>query len=143
MFDTPDQMVAFLKGAEDPAYTEAIQQIEDGLATVTDQEPAEVLTTVKEMMGAVFTMVKDMLDKVFAELDANNDGVVDRDELRAKAQSEEEYNKLINSELFKFIDENGDQRLERAEVDAFCQKIKDRIMGDMDAALERAMARRQ
>merc|ERR1712156_1299853 len=99
MFDTPDQMVAFLKGAEDPAYTEAIQQIEDGLATVTDQEPAEVLSTVKEMMGAVFTMVKEMLDKVFAEL-------------RGKAQSEEEYNKLINSELFKFIDENGDQRLE-------------------------------
>merc|ERR1712004_131562 len=103
MFDTPDQMVAFLKGAEDPAYTEAIQQIEDGLATVQDQEPSEVLGTVKEMGGAVFTMVKDMLDKVFAELDVN-----------------------------------GDERLERAEVDAFCQKIKDRIMGDMDAALERA-----
>ena len=120
---------------------DAMQQIEDGLATC-DDDPAQILGTVKEMMGQVFTMVKEMLDKVFAELDVNGDGVVDKDELRGKAQSEEEYNKLINSELFKFIDENGDQRLERGEVDAFCQKIRDRIMGDMDSALERAMARR-
>ena len=141
MFDTPDQMVAFLKGQEAPAYTEAMQQIEDGLATC-DDDPAQILTTVKEMMGQVFTMVKEMLDKVFNDLDANGDGVVDKDELRAKAESEEEYNKLINSELFKFIDADGDQRLQREEVDAFCQKIRDRIMGDMDAAYERAQARR-
>ena len=90
MFDTPDQMVAFLKGQEDPAYTEAMQQIEDGLATC-DDDPAQILGTVKEMMGQVFTMVKEMLDKVFNDLDANGDGVVDKEELRAKAENEEEY----------------------------------------------------
>ena len=141
MFDTPDQMVAFLKGQEDPAYTEAMQQIEDGLATC-DDDPAQILGTVKEMMGQVFTMVKEMLDKVFNDLDANGDGVVDKEELRAKAENEEEYQKLINSELFKFIDADGDQRLQRSEVDEFCQKIRDRIMGDMDGAYERAVARR-
>ena len=91
MFDTPDQMVAFLKGQEDPAYTEAMQQIEDGLATC-DDDPAQILGTVKEMMGQVFTMVNEALDKVFNELDTNGDGVVDKDELRSKAESEEEYN---------------------------------------------------
>ena len=141
MFDTPDQMVAFLKGQQDPAYNEAMQQIEDGLATC-DDDPSQILGTVKEMMGQVFTMVKEMLDKVFNDLDANGDGVVDKEELRAKAESEEEYNKLINSELFRFIDSDGDQRLQRSEVDEFCQKIRDRIMGDMDAAYERAVARR-
>lgn len=141
MFDTPDQMVAFLKGQEDPGYTEAMQQIEDGLANCED-DPAPILSTVKEMMGQVFIMVKEMLDKVFNDLDVNGDGVVDKEELRAKAESEEEYNKLLNSELFKFIDEDGDQRLQRDEVDTFCGKIKTRIMGDMDAAYERALARR-
>ena len=141
MFDTPEQMVAFLKGQEDPAYTEAMQQIEDGLATC-EENPEEILGTVKEMMSQVFAMVKEMLDKVFNDLDANGDGVVDKDELRAKAESEEEYTKLINSDLFKFIDEDGDQRLQRTEVDAFCTKISVRILGDMDNAMTRAQARR-
>ena len=141
MFDTPEQMVAFLKGQEDPAYTEAMQQIEDGLATC-EENPEEILGTVKEMMSQVFAMVKEMLDKVFNDLDANGDGVVDKDELRAKAESEEEYTKLINSDLFKFIDEDGDQRLQRTEVDAFCTKISVRILGDMDNAFTRAQARR-
>ena len=86
--------------------------------------------------------LKEMLDKVFNDLDANGDGVVDKDELRAKAESEEEYTKLINSDLFKFIDEDGDQRLQRTEVDAFCTKISVRILGDMDNAMTRAQARR-
>mmetsp|Transcript_35533 Transcript_35533/g.43548 ORF Transcript_35533/g.43548 Transcript_35533/m.43548 type:complete len:144 (-) Transcript_35533:233-664(-) len=142
MFDSPDQMVAFLKGARDPAYLEAMQQIEDGLATVTDQDPEEVLATVKEMMEAVFVMVKDMLDKVFSELDANGDGVVDSAELRAKAQSEEEYNKLINSELFTYIDKNGDNQLSRDEIDGFVAEIRTTILASMDDCLVKAKARR-
>ena len=93
-------------------------------------------------MEQVFLVVKEMLDKVFSELDLNGDGVVSTSELRAKAESEEQYQQLINSELFKFIDENNDQQLERAEIDAFCQKIRVRILGDMDEALARAKARR-
>jgi len=90
MFDTPEKMVAFLKGKEDDAYNQAMQQIEDGLATC-EEEPEDVLRQVKSMMEQVFAMVNEMLDKVFNDLDTNGDGVVDREELRAKAQSEEEY----------------------------------------------------
>ena len=46
MFDSPDAMVAFLKGADDPAYNESIRQIEESLVT-TEDEPEQVLVQVK------------------------------------------------------------------------------------------------
>ena len=81
--------------------------------------------------------------EIFATMDTNGDGFLDKNEARAQISANDHFTKeALVTELFRRIDANGDERITKDELIGFFSAMFDQIDGILDGILADETARR-
>ena len=122
-----------------------IAEMAAGIAEMVkdNEDPAAMIASIKGDLVNERVEMQGGCSELFAAMDTNGDGYLDKNEARAQISANYGQSKeALVTELFRRIDANGDERITKDELIGFFSAMFDQIDGILDGILADETARR-